>query len=316
MLSVGQRVNGNRYDAVVVGAGHNGLVAAAYLGRAGLKVALLESREILGGPVGTYEFMPGYKTAFSNSPGSFEPRIIQELELERHGLHFRRMDPTLVHHFPEKPFISWRDRSRTDEQLNRLCPGEADRFHNLVQELENLAVALNISLFRPDRDLQKAREKLSRDHRCLFDEVFTGSLQSFLDARLRTTQAKALLGMVALNVTMAPPSQPGTAVGLMLRPISKVSHCVVLRACRLAAWGRLLIPWNPVAEHTASISVPTPKFQKSSMRRKGFLLLSQSGGRSSVRLSLYRQLILRPPLSCWMMVLSPKQCRRISLRCQ
>src|SRR5690349_12511879 len=66
---------GHRFDAIVIGGGHNGLIAAAYLGRSGLKVAVLEARDTLGGPCGTFEFMPGYRTAFTNSPGSFEPRF-------------------------------------------------------------------------------------------------------------------------------------------------------------------------------------------------------------------------------------------------
>jgi phytoene dehydrogenase-like protein len=217
------RAHGNRFDVVVVGAGHNGLVAAAYLGRAGLRVALLEAREVLGGPAGAFEFMPGYRTAFTNSPGSFEPKIIQELDLPAHGLRFVRPDPTLVHHFSDRCFIGWRERARTEQQLDAFSPGEAARYNSLLSDIEKMARSLGISVYEPAPDLDRGRERLSVDERRLFDQVFRGSLRDLLDSRLRSEQAKVLLGMVALNVTLARPSAPGSAVGLMLRPLSLAS---------------------------------------------------------------------------------------------
>src|SRR5258708_5971027 len=85
-----------RYAAIIGGGGHNGLVAAAYLGRAGLKTLVVEGSPRLGGPAATVEFMPGYFTTIANSPGSLEPKIVRDLELERYGLSFVRPDPTLV----------------------------------------------------------------------------------------------------------------------------------------------------------------------------------------------------------------------------
>ncbi len=213
----------NRFDAIVVGAGHNGLVAAAYLARGGLKVALLESRPILGGPVGTYEFLPGYRAAFTNSPGSLEQKVVRDLDLAAHGLRFIRPDPTLVHRCDDRVFIGWRDRARVAAQLDACAPGEAARYSTLLSDLEALAQALGISLYAPARDLEAARARLSRTQAELFDQVFYGSLRDLLDARLRSVEAKTLLGMVGLNVGFALPSTTGTAAGLMLRPIALAS---------------------------------------------------------------------------------------------
>ncbi len=71
-----------RYDAVIVGGGHNGLVAAFYLARADHSVAVLERRGVVGGPAATVEYFPGYRSAITNSPGSPEPKIVTDMKLE------------------------------------------------------------------------------------------------------------------------------------------------------------------------------------------------------------------------------------------
>lgn len=211
------------FDVIIAGGGHNGLVAAGYLAKAGLNVAVLEQRDILGGPVGTFEFLPGYRTSFSNSPGSLDPGIVEDLSLKDHGLQFLRPDPTLVHHFPDGAFIGWRNREAVAAQLDAFAPGEAQRYNQLLRDLEVLAGKLGISIYSPERNLDQAREKLSDADRVLFDKAFKGSLRALLDEKLQSTEAKALLGMVALNTTLAHPDDPGTAVGLMMRPISMAS---------------------------------------------------------------------------------------------
>lgn len=213
----------NSFDAIVVGGGHNGLVAAAYLGRAGLKVAVLEARSSLGGPCGTYEFLPGYRTAFSNSPGSFEPRFIRELELPRFGLEFIRTDPTVVQSLGGSCFVGWRDRRRVADQLNAFAPGEADRYFGLLTALEELGGHLGTSMFSPSPDLCAIAKRLPQGQESLFRRVCFGSLTQLLDEELASREAKALLAMVGLNATFVPPSAPGTAIGLMLRPLSLAS---------------------------------------------------------------------------------------------
>src|SRR5512135_1746459 len=77
----------NTYDVIIIGGGHNGLVAAAYLARAGKKVIVLERRPIVGGAAVTEEIFPGFRfTEFSYVVSLLRPEIIRELELPRHGL--------------------------------------------------------------------------------------------------------------------------------------------------------------------------------------------------------------------------------------
>ena len=80
-------MNTERYDAIVIGAGHNGLVNAAYLARAGLKTLLLEGRHLVGGAAITEELIPGYRfTTFSYAISLMRPDVVQDLELVKHGM--------------------------------------------------------------------------------------------------------------------------------------------------------------------------------------------------------------------------------------
>jgi phytoene dehydrogenase-like protein len=214
----------NRYDVIVVGGGHNGLVAAAYLGAAGLRVLALEARDRLGGPCGTYEFLPGYRASFANSPGSLEPRIVAELDLAGAGLRFVRPDLTVVHHFADRCFIGWRDRERVDAQFDAMQAGEAARYHALLASLDRLAQGLGVSVFQPPPCLARiGRQVAGTALEPAFRQVFHGTLRDLLDDALRADQSKAILGMIALAANLTPPSVPGTAMGLLLRPLSLAS---------------------------------------------------------------------------------------------
>ena len=223
-MTVSELNGSSQWDAIVIGGGHNGLVSAAYLGKAGLSVLVLESREVLGGPCGSYEFFPGYIASFSNSPGSLESRVVEELELADAGLRFKTSDPTVLHLFPERPFVAWREQSRVDAQLDALRADEAQRYRNFIQSLEELATRLGVSIFEPSPGLaaMAARLKTTADVD-LFNLVFHGSLRDILYQYLETNEARTLIGLLAANQNLVPLSAPGTGCTLMLRPISLAS---------------------------------------------------------------------------------------------
>ena len=153
-MSLGSEQKG-RFDAIVVGGGHNGLVAAAYLGRAGLRTLVIEGNPRLGGPAATLEFMPGYFTTIANSPGSLEPKIVEDLELERHGLKFVRPDPTLVHPLDGgRIYVGWRDPKRNHAQLETYRAGRGRALRRLFAYLQAFADRLGISIFEPPPSLQ------------------------------------------------------------------------------------------------------------------------------------------------------------------
>src|ERR1035437_10219947 len=104
-----------KYDSIIIGGGHNGLVAAAYLARGGRKVLVLERRELLGGCAVTEEIWPGYRVSTGAYLTSLlQERIVQELELARFGYQVDAKDPAFFSAFPDgRHFFMWQDRAKT-----------------------------------------------------------------------------------------------------------------------------------------------------------------------------------------------------------
>src|SRR3954451_10670464 len=143
-------------DAVIIGAGHNGLVAAAYLARAGLDVEVLERRELVGGACVTEEIWPGVRA----SPGAYtlsllRRRIIDELDLAGHGLSVAVHEPYLFAPFPDgRRVVTWSDRARTHAQLAAdWSPADADGYAAWSQRWEAAARRARPLLLEPaDRE--------------------------------------------------------------------------------------------------------------------------------------------------------------------
>src|SRR3954465_11763673 len=192
-------------DAVIVGAGHNGLVAAAYLARAGLDVLVLERREIVGGACVTEELWPGVRA----SPGAYtlsllRRRIIDELDLRAHGLHVDVHEPYLFAPFPDgRKVVTWSSRARTHDQLTRdWSRADADGYAAWAERWERAAERARPLMLEPP-----SRERWLE---AVGPEILDGSIADDL-AGIPSEAVRVPFAMQGLIGTLAGPGDPGTA---------------------------------------------------------------------------------------------------------
>ncbi len=153
-----------RYDAVIIGAGHNGLVTAAYLAKAGKKVLVVERRERIGGIAATEEFAPGFRASVGpDLVGLLLPQIVRDLDLSQNGLQILKPDPAVfLPTIDGEPLVIWQDNNKTIGEIARHSKADADaypRFAGLVDRLTAFARPL-LSKNAPRPEGKKAGDLL------------------------------------------------------------------------------------------------------------------------------------------------------------
>jgi phytoene dehydrogenase-like protein len=136
------------YDAIIIGAGHNGLVAAAYLAKSGKKVLVLERRPMIGGTAVTEEIFPGFQySTCAHLAEAFSNDIIAELELKKYGLEILPLDPLLfAPTLTGNPLLVPRERAKIAEEIGRFSRADAgkfDSFCSLIKKLSSFLGSLN-----------------------------------------------------------------------------------------------------------------------------------------------------------------------------
>ncbi|MCL4303248.1 MAG: NAD(P)/FAD-dependent oxidoreductase [Anaerolineae bacterium] len=122
------------YDAIIIGGGHNGLVTAAYLAKAGRKVLVLERRPIVGGAAVTEELIPGFKfSSCADGLGGLSPAIARDLNLQQHGLEYLPADPAIFAPQPDgRALTIWRDLNRTVQEIEPFSRRDAARYPDFI----------------------------------------------------------------------------------------------------------------------------------------------------------------------------------------
>jgi len=243
------KTNGSRkrYDAIVLGGGHNGLTAAAYLARNGLSTLVLERRPMVGGAAVTEELWPGFKlTTASYTCSLMRPVIVRELELKRHGYDLIGFDPGMFIPFPDGRHIClWADHDRTLQEIAKFSNKDAKAYDEVIGLFTRLARFIEPMLDQPPpdptsnrpRDLiamltlaAKARGLARRDLYQLI-RLMQISAADFLDERFESEAIKCALGAFSIIGTYGGPRTPGTAY-VLLHHVMGTSETV-----GAAAWG-------------------------------------------------------------------------------
>ena len=220
----------NRYDAIVIGGGHNGLVAAAYLARGGKRTVVLERRPLVGGAAVTEEIFPGFKfSVFSYVVSLLRPEIIRDLDLPKHGLQILPLESTVTPLDNGDYLAGWPDADETREELRRHSPRDAESavlFGRLMQHMA-MAVKPILGMIPPDptslapSDL-KGLVKLGGHMRSLGAERFhalyklmTMSSADYLDEWYEFDPLKATKSASGIIGTFLGPRSPGSAYVLL-----------------------------------------------------------------------------------------------------
>jgi len=236
-----------RYDAVVIGGGHNGLIAAAYLARAGMKTVVLERRHVLGGAAVTEEVYPGFRfSVFSYVVSLLRPEIIRELDLPRHGLDILPLDGTFtpLHPGEGRPApigpdghkvgtgdYLWRvnDHGRTIRELRRWSKLDAEAYEEYGQLMVDMARFIKpiLSIVPPDpasndprpflplAGLVRSFQRLTERQQAVFVQLMTMSAADFLSQWFETDPLKATMSASGIIGTYQGIRSPGTAYVLL-----------------------------------------------------------------------------------------------------
>lgn len=219
-----------RYDAIIVGGGHNGLVCAAYLAKAGRRVLVLERRHVLGGAAVTEELYPGFKyTVCSYVVSLLRPQIIRDLELAKHGLQLLPLECSYTPE-PDGPGLCrWPDPHQNREEIARYSKADAEIYPEFGRAMGRLARFAKDIIDNPapdpaslnPRDLlqllglgQKFRE-LGDDLAAIQFKLSTMSAVDFLDEWFESDFLKSPMSVSGIIGTFLGVRSPGTAYVLL-----------------------------------------------------------------------------------------------------
>lgn len=206
------------YDAIIVGAGHNGLATAGYLAKEGLKVLVLERRDIVGGACVTEELIPGFKfNVASIVCGLLQDDVVEDLELRKYGYDLITPNPSEMWLYPDgRSCSSWEDPNRTLEEFSQFSKKDAQAFLKLGEWIQKYKRYLNLMApGSPTRFADVAARFRTPEEEEDFRNLMMISMMDFLDQRFETQEVKGPLsawGTVGMDLS---PRMRGTVFPML-----------------------------------------------------------------------------------------------------
>lgn len=229
-MSVHKKTSNQKYDAIIVGGGHNGLTCAAYLAKAGRKVLVLEKRHVLGGAAVSEEIFPGFTYSVCSYVVSlFRPHIIRELGLAKHGLEIIPLECSFSPHEDGPGLCRWSDQERSRREVAHFSKEDSEAYPEFALEMKKMSFfAKNIidqsapdpTSFNPKEliRLMKLGNKFKdfgSEFVYLHNKLLTMSAVDFLDMYFESEALKAPMSVSGIIGTFLGVRSPGTAYVLL-----------------------------------------------------------------------------------------------------
>lgn len=221
---------GKKYDAIIVGGGHNGLVCAAYLAKAGKKVLVLERRHVVGGAAVSEEVFKGFTFSVCSYVVSlFRPQIIRDLELPSHGMEIIPLESAFTPQLDGPGLCKWSDAARTRREISRFSKRDAETYPEFSMAMSKMARFVKNIIDNPAPDptsfnprelmellrLGKHFKDSGADFLNLHAKLLTMSATDFLDMWFESDVVKAPMSVSGIIGTFLGVRSPGTAYVLL-----------------------------------------------------------------------------------------------------
>ncbi|MEM9459711.1 MAG: NAD(P)/FAD-dependent oxidoreductase [Myxococcota bacterium] len=215
----------SHHEVIIVGAGHNGLVCAAYLARAGLDVLVLERRSIIGGCAVTEPLAEGFRApTLAHAVGLLDASLIEELGLTERGLTMLVPDPAMAVMFgPHDGLVHWGDLSRTFAGAPWATAHDQDEYQRLLDWIDRGASVVRRSFLCPPPTPAWWHNELAAAG-LAYEDVFTRSITAVLDRFHCDERLKTHLAALGGNMSAAGPDTPGTAFNLFRLCAAEVNN--------------------------------------------------------------------------------------------
>ncbi|HEY7588212.1 MAG TPA: NAD(P)/FAD-dependent oxidoreductase [Thermoplasmata archaeon] len=244
------------FDVIVIGAGHNGLVTAGYLAKAGARTIVLEKQPVVGGACVTNEPWPGFRiNTYAYVCGLLRPQVVEDLQLHKFGYETILYDPQYFAPFPDgRHLLFWLDEDKTLREIAKFSESDAKAYPKYVGFWEEVLELVEPMMMAPPVPIADLFGMFSgAEAERLLRDLFLMSAKDLLDEWFESDEVKAVLSAQAIIGTFAAPSHPGTAYVLGHHNIGILDGHKEVWGLAKGGMGRIAEAMARAAEHYGAV---------------------------------------------------------------